>query len=101
MNKVWLWTYWLGWGPIGPSVQSISRRQPMFQRAWMRSVAPPYYEGIGIAIRLGRNTLRCGVCYPRGKITRPDTDAEIYEAVFGRPVDKTQEGRWDAGERSA
>ncbi len=101
MNKVWLHTYWMGWGPIAPSVTSISANQPRFQRAWMRSVAPPYYEGIGIAVRLGTNTLRFGVCHPLGSVTRPDTDDAIIESVFGRPVDKEQEGRWDSDERSA
>jgi len=102
VNKVWLHTYWMGWGPIAPSVASGSKRQPRFQRAWMRSVAPPYYEGVGVAFRLGANTLRFGVCHPIGKITRPDSEGEILEAVFGRPVDKTQEGSWPSGvERSA
>jgi hypothetical protein len=67
----------------------------------MRSVAPPYYDGIGIAIRFGTNTLRLGICYPRGSITRPDTDGEILDAVFGRRVDKEQEGQWVGVERSA
>lgn len=103
MNKVWLHTFWLGWGEIQRAAIAVEGVQPVIQRAWMRSVAPPYYRGVGIGIRLRRNTLRLGVCYPAGTLTLPDTDAEIYEAVFGREVDQIQEGTWhDAGdERSA
>jgi hypothetical protein len=101
VNKVWLHTYWLAWGPIAPSVTSLSDRQPRIQRAWMRSVAPPYYEGIGIAIRFGVNTLRFGTCTPLGSVTRPDLDDGIIESIFGRPVDKEQEGTWGGVERSA
>ena len=101
MKKVWLHTWWLIWGPVQPSVHSPTKRQPLFQRAWMRSVAPPYYRGEGIGIRLGRNTLSIGVCYPMGRLTRPDTSAEIMQAVFGRPVDQSEEGTWDGSARSA
>jgi len=92
----------MGWGPIAPAQQSMTKQQPRFQRAWMRSVAPPYYDGVGIAVRFGANTLRFGVCYPLAPLTRPDTEGELVQAVFGRDVDKTQEGQWDSGdERSA
>ena len=67
----------------------------------MRSVAPPYYEGVGVAIRIGANTLRFGICHPLGSVTRPDTDDGIIESVFGRPVDKEREGTWGSAERSA
>jgi len=99
--KVWLHTYWGSWGPVIPSSQSVTTKQPRVQRAWMRSTNPPYYDGAGIAIRCGDNTLMFGVCHPIGSLTRPDTDAEIFEALFARPVDKEQEGQWRSEEKSA
>lgn len=101
MKKVWLHTYWLAWGPIRPSNQSVTERQPLFQRSWVRSVAPPYYNGRGIAIRLGANTLSLGVCHPLGRITRDDDPDVLMEAVFGRAVDKQEEGTWVSDEKSA
>jgi hypothetical protein len=102
VKKVWWHTYWLTWGPVQRSIHSPIDRQPLIQRAWMRSVAPPYYRGVGVGLRLGRNTLSVGVCYPMGMLTRPDTDDVIMEAVFGRHVDKAEEGQWDSSsERSA
>lgn len=100
MRKVWLHTYWLTWGPVQPAIHSPTDRQPLIQRAWMRSVAPPYYRGVGVGFRLGGNTLSVGVCHPSGRITRPDTDEMIMEAVFGRTVDRTEEGTWDGSARS-
>jgi hypothetical protein len=101
MNKVWLHTYWMSWGLVVPATATSSGRQPRMQKAWMRSINPPYYNGVGLAVRIGGNTLMVGVCHPMGRLTRPDTNAEIFEALFGRPVDKSQEGQWGSEERSA
>ena len=54
----------------------------------------------GWACASAYKTLSLGVCHPIGRITRPDTDA-LIEAVFGRTVDKTEEGTWVSEERSA
>ena len=101
ISKVWLHTFWLAWGEIQAAPQIAEGVQPVVQKAWLQAVAPPYYRGTGIALRLGRNTLRIGVCYPLGQLTRPDTDAEIEAALFSRRIDKTEEGRWDSEDRSA
>lgn len=55
VRKVWFDRLWFMYG-------AQDRSTPIFTKAWIKSVLPPYYEGHGLAIRLRNHSIRIGVC---------------------------------------
>jgi len=101
MNKVWLHSYWVMLG-----VES-GERSKLVQRAWLTSVLPPFYRGTGISIRLGRRSLKVGVCYPRMPVTVDeytyvDDMEQNLDALLGYELKQEQEEirKWRVDEQS-
>jgi hypothetical protein len=87
VHKVWGYTYWYGRGPV--YTYNGSKLPARISRAWLLSVHPPYYDGIGIAIRLWKTTIRFGICYPKGEVLKDpydETFAEIARGMGAVPV---------------
>jgi len=93
MNKVFADTYWMMYG-----VES-GERSKLIQRAWLTSVLPPFYRGTGISIRLGKRSLKFGVCYPRMPVTVDeytyvDDMEHNLDALLGHELEKQEIRKW-------
>jgi hypothetical protein len=63
MNKVFLYTYWVMSG------EESGDKSPRIGRAWLTSVLPPFYKGVGLSVRAFGKTIRFGICHPRMPVT--------------------------------
>lgn len=98
MRKVWLHTWWLVAG-----VES-GRRSRFIDMAWLTTVNPPYYRGSGVSVRVGRYSMRGGVCYPRIPVLAdpdsPDFDDKHFDAIGGREVPGRDYTEWASSQEN-
>lgn len=93
MTKVFLYTYWIMWG------KESGERSKLIDKAWLTSVLPPFYKGVGLSFRIGAWNLRVGICHPRSPVTVDeyayvgDFDANL-DALVGYELDEAEMSAW-------
>lgn len=92
MKKVFFHTFWCMSGVEAGAPSAI------LARSWLTAIDPPYYRGVGLALRFGRWSVRFGICYPRMPVTA-DPDDPLFDdahqdAVGGRALDTKEFYAW-------
>lgn len=96
--KQWGNRFWFGFG-------TQSAKTKLVERAWLKTVFPPYLEGSGIAVRLpGYRSVRLGICraigvYVEDEYDTVDVEGEL-DALGWHLLDRTTEviGSWRSSE---
>jgi hypothetical protein len=94
ISKVWFNTIWLVAG-------KSERWEKPVNKAWLRTVHPPYYAGHGWALSLGKWSLRIGVCTPLYNDVNLDDEGDILVySTMAKTIDTEPEevGSWVSSE---
>jgi hypothetical protein len=95
ISKVWLDTFWFVAG------REEVRQSRVLDKAWLRSILPPYYAGHGYGLRVGPFAIRGGVCTPlyRDVDFEQELDVATYVTMGSRQSSDPHEiGEWQCSD---